>query len=146
MEALSYQDYLKVLEKEYLTYLIRSKFYQKEKDLHYFDKVMKEKEKRIKDISLKNRIVTIFSNNERKLTYLKLILPLTNYPKFLYNNKEGEFRKKDYFNYYKVGQEFQFVFEKRPHIHLKVGVLNEVNFQTNTGTLLLSTSNLRFCK
>ena len=138
---LNYQEYLRILEKEYLCYYIRSKFYKKSKDLLYFDKVMVEKEKKIKDITLKNRLNSIFQDKERKDSFLASIILPNDYPNFFYNDKEKEFRKKDILNYYCIGVEYLFVFEKRPLIHLRKGKLNSVDFKNRTGIILIQFDN-----
>ncbi len=99
---------------------------------------MKEKEKRIKDISLKNRLPSIFTDSLRKENYLKILLP-DGRLNFSYNNKEGEFKKKDQLNYYHLGEKFICLEPKRLITNM-VGILTYINFTTNISILDVSFS------
>lgn len=125
-DAKSVLSFFRTLQVEYMCCNIRALLYTKEKDKKFFKKLMSFKETKIKDIALKNGLVSIFASQEKWNEVFKIIVPTElSFPQFLYNNQWGEFKEKDMKNYYSIDREFT--------DGEKVGVLSKVFLKEKKG-------------
>lgn len=98
---LSVAEYFLVIQKEYLIAEFRKKIYFSPKDKRYYQRVMNFKSEKIKDISKRNRLDSIF-NNESKMNEVREEL----FDKL--GNPRFEMTPLDLENYYATGNEFSY--------------------------------------
>jgi hypothetical protein len=91
---LSTLEYLDVLVKEYFVAELRRRIYTKASDRKYWKRTSSFKKEKIIDISNRNRLPHIFSNEEKMSEAYDMYYPLNELPKILLN-------KKDLYCYYK---------------------------------------------
>ena len=100
---ISILEYFNVLQSEFIYFELRSKIYPSVKDKDYFRKVMEFKEQKIKDISQKNNLISIF-DYEHKLADFR-----TNFFNEFGNPKR--LGKRDWYFYYKLEADFSYMGE-----------------------------------
>jgi hypothetical protein len=104
-------NYLDILQKEYVVAEIRHKIYPKISDKKYWKKVMNGKKKKVEDICFRNKIGSIFTEQEEKERIYLEIYPEKGVPNFSYINNDqklgnGDFpglEETDYIYYYSEG-------------------------------------------
>ena len=122
---LSTYEYLQVLQIEYIVAELRKKIYVKKKDKDFYRRVLEGKEKKIKDICLRNSLPSLFEDEDSKaLCYIEVYSTLW-YPEFHYKNDEQvqEYKAKDFYYYYYKGSDFRVDIEGQ----VKVGTLVSVD-------------------
>ena len=114
---LSVAEYYSIIQQEYLIAEFRKKIYYNPKDKNYYQRVMSHKEEKIRDISNRNRLDSIFTNHELMTEMRSKLFDHWGRPKF--NMTETDVQ-----NYYAPGNEFSYKGE--------IWTLDQVN---NDGTL-----------
>lgn len=122
---LSTYEYLQILQTEYIVAELRKKIYVKKKDRDFYKRVLEGKEKKIKDICLRNSLPSLFENDETKAEIYAEVYKAFGYPSFHYKNDEQiqEFKAKDFYYYYYKGSDFRVKVEE----DTKVGTLCSVD-------------------
>ena len=110
---LSTYDYLQILQVEYIVAELRKKVYVKKKDKDFYKRVLDGKEKKIKDICLRNSLPSIFEDSRVKSECYSHVYPTVGYPDFHYKNDEQvqEFKAKDFYYYFYKGADFRLIEE-----------------------------------
>ena len=98
---LSVAAYFSVIQKEYFIAEFRRKIYYSPKDKSYYQRVMNHKAEKIRDISSRNHLDSIFSNPEKRNAVKAELFDEMGRPKF-------QMTKTDIDNYYSVGNEFSY--------------------------------------
>lgn len=98
---LSTAEYFLVVQKEYLIAEFRKKIYYNPKDKAYYQRVMDFKAEKIRDISKRNRLDSIFNNSSKLEELRNELFDKLGKPKF-------ELTPLDVENYYATGNEFSF--------------------------------------
>lgn len=133
---LTLSEFLIQLQLEYIVVELRRKIYTRIKDKKYYEKVMNYKAMKIKDISERNSLQSIFTNNEVKKKLYKKIYIDDNYPNFLYSG-EADKRKhfeNDRLNYYSEGAEVKFLLNNETII----GTLTEIDYVKEVADIISS--------
>lgn len=101
---LSLYEYFEALQYEYLIAELRYKIYTRTKDKNYWLRVMEGKKVRIKDISDRNHLPTIFSDEEMKRDF-EFVIYKKNIPNFFYKNDEQRLQQEfsDLLHFFKKG-------------------------------------------
>ena len=122
---LSTYEYLQVLQLEYVVTELRKKVYIKRKDREFFKRVLVGKEKKIKDICLRNSLPSLFEDEDTKRRCYQEVYGEFGYPNFHYKNHEQveEFRVKDFYYYYSKDSDFKVKFNDG----IKIGILHSVD-------------------
>lgn len=97
---LSLVEYLEQLQKEYVYFEFKKKIYPNPEDVQHFQNVMDAKENKIRDISERNRLETIFTSEE-KLDFLRRDF-------FKENGLPKRLGKRDWYFYYQLNGDFNF--------------------------------------
>lgn len=126
---LSVAEYYSVIQQEYLIAEFRKKIYYNPKDKNYYQRVMSHKEDKIRDISVRNRLESIFTNPDLMTEMRGNLFDCWGRPKF-------NMTPTDIQNYYSPGNEFSYKGE--------IWTLDQVN-EDNTLTLY-STKHQRYEK
>lgn len=98
---LSIVEFFKILQQEYLIAEFKKKIYSFSKDKSYYAKVMNFKKEKIEDISSRNNLKSIFTDNSTLKLYQSELFDESGKPKFVMNLE-------DWKNYYTVGTNFSF--------------------------------------
>lgn len=132
---LSTYEYLQVLQIEYIVAELRKKVYVKKKDKEFYKRVLVGKEKKIKDICLRNSLPSIFTSEESKGKCYSEVYNPYSYPEFHYKNDEQvqEFKAKDFYYYYYKGSDFRVNVEG----NIMVGTLVSVNEESKVAYIKL---------
>jgi len=107
----SLYEYLEALQLEFIQTELRRKIYSKAKDKKFWEKVLVKKEAKIKDISSRNGLPSIFNNDAIKAQYRSKIFNETGIPNFFYKNDidKYEFELKDFKYYFSSGSEVKVI-------------------------------------
>lgn len=124
---LSVAEYYSVIQQEYLIAEFRKKIYYNPKDKNYYQRVMSHKEDKIRDISVRNHLESIFTNPDLMTEMRGNLFDYWGRPKF-------NMTPTDIQNYYSPGNEFSYKGE--------IWTLDQVN-EDNTLTLY-STKHQRY--
>lgn len=125
-------EFYEALQLEYFICEIRRKIYISQKDKNYYKKVMDFKRSKIEDLSLKNGIPSIFSNEDIKIEYIKRTYPKCGLPEFIkcYNNtKLAMWTDNDNSHYYSIGKDIKIVIND----NILIGTLDNVDFKNGFG-------------
>lgn len=98
---LSVAEYYSVIQREYLIAEFRKKIYYNPKDKNYYHRVMTHKEEKIRDISERNHLDSIFTNPDLMTEIRGSLFDHWGRPKF-------EMTTTDVQNYYAPGNEFSY--------------------------------------
>lgn len=100
-------EFYETLQMEYLICELRRKIYPKDKDKSYYTKTGNHKEEKIRDISERNQLPSIFNNNGTRAEISARVFNEFGLPNFMYKNKDeaDELKPKDIFYYYNEGVE-----------------------------------------
>lgn len=124
---ISILEYFNVLQSEYIYFELRSKIYPAAKDKNYFRKVMEFKESKIRDISGKNNLISIFDSEHKMNDFRKMFFDSNGMPKRL--------GKRDWYFYYKIDSDFSYMGEgvklKKYDIDEKIAIV-----QLDTGDMI----------
>lgn len=136
---LSTYQYFEVLQIEWLVADLRCRIFTNEKDRSYWKKVREGKKVKIENISDKNRLPTIFTDDSLKRELEQRIYNDFTYPNFHYKDDEHKQTQGywDLLNYYSKGTEVRFdhcgetlvgvvVDYCPPSLEIRVEVKNEV--------------------
>lgn len=101
--------YLNQLQLEYICSELRSKIYPSKKDKDYYRKVMSFKKNKIEDVSFKNSLPTIFTDEEVKKDFYRQIYNKQGLPNFLYRDtkNKSDFELLDIQHYYHKNSEIK---------------------------------------
>lgn len=116
---LSVAEYYSVIQQEYLIAEFRKKIYYNPKDKNYYQRVMSHKEDKIRDISGRNHLDSIFTNPDLMTEIRGNLFDRWGRPKF-------NMTPQDVQNYYSPGNEFSYKGE--------IWTLDQVN-EDNTLTI-----------
>jgi len=97
---ISILDYFNVLQQEYLYFELKTKVYPSHKDKAHFRKVMELKRSKIEDIADKNRLTSMFNDDEKMSVQRSEFYNDGGIPKQLGN--------RDWYYYYKLGSDFSY--------------------------------------
>lgn len=114
-------EYFDTLQKEYFVAEIRRKIYPSIRDKEYYKMLMERKKDKIQNISIRNRLDSIFTSDEVKMKYMQLVYPDRGLPKF-------DVCEKDIKNYYMTGSDVRFEINSVKYL----GKIEDVNFINNT--------------
>lgn len=119
----SIYEFYETLQMEYLVCELRRKIYPRDKDKKYYGKTALHKEKKIKDISERNHLPSIFNDETLKKSLMDRIFGEFGLPKFTYRNDEEkrELQPKDVYYYYNSGIEVRVKMEDG----VKVGTISQ---------------------
>lgn len=122
---LSTYNYLQVLQLEYIVAELRRKIYVKKKDKDFYSRVLVGKEKKIRDICLRNSLPSLFTSDEEKSNYYGQVYSKFGYPDFCYRNDEQvqEHKAKDFYYYFYKDSDFKVNEEG----NIKIGTLISVD-------------------
>lgn len=85
---LSILDFLKVLTDEYFLAEMRSKTYKRKSDRNYWLKVCRFKKDKIEDIALRNRLPSIFNNQDLYVSSIDSYFPKGEICQLIKNSKD----------------------------------------------------------
>lgn len=104
---LSIYNYLEMLQKEYFIAYLRHKIYHNEADKKYWARVMGFKKDRIRNLSFRNGLPTIFSDSKMHFDLYKQTVLTKGLPNFLYvdENNRLDLERRDILSYYSRGNE-----------------------------------------
>lgn len=142
---LSVYELFKKLQEEYVVCIIRTKIYPIRKHKDYWNKLAKKKKEKIEDISLRNRIPSMFYNEnnddwasreecervERKIeneVYNENGMPNFYYPNV---NKEEQQRYWDEYNYYYPNSEVRVEIDGK----IRVGKIERTDIENKITTI-----------
>lgn len=117
------------LQIEYIVAELRKKIYPRAKDKDYYKKIMAFKEEKVRDISKRNNLPSIFNDSIIREKMYALVYT-KGYPNFHYEgaiNAES-FKEKDLLYYYNVGSEVRINYDNS---NVEVGVIRNCDFQRN---------------
>lgn len=86
--SISLVEFFEVVQKEYIVAELRSRIFPSEKDKNFWRKVMKDKEKKILDISDRNSLPNIIEDRETRKDFYKRVCGEYGYPNFIYKDDE----------------------------------------------------------
>lgn len=114
-------EFYEALQMEYLICELRRKIYPRDKDKKYYGKISSFKESKIRDISERNHLPSIFSSEDTRKDISSKIFGEFGLPKFSYRNENErlELQPKDVYYYYNKGVEVRVKLEDA----VKVGVI-----------------------
>lgn len=101
-----FSEYFENIQREYIVAELRSKIYPREKDKKYYvEREMAGKRKTIEDISLRNNLPNIFSNEEKRKRYYSEVYNNVGLPNFIYRSDEDRLKRNpiDIINYFYRG-------------------------------------------
>lgn len=126
----SLYSYLECLQLEYITCELRKKVYFKKKDKSFYQRTMDRKREKIKDISERNLLQTIFSDDSVRVELYAKIYKDHGFPDFAYNNELDiiEFAQKDKDYYYSEGAEVRVLMEDQ---RIEIGIITDRYFEKN---------------
>lgn len=130
---LSVYRYYEQLQLEYIVMELRKKIYPAKKDKNYYSKVMKFKQEKIEDISLRNKLPSIFSDSSMRKNYYSKVYLTEGLPNFFYKNKieKEELQQKDYMFYFAINSEVKFISGSE----VVIGVIKLVDFDSQTANI-----------
>ena len=107
---LSIYQYFEALQIEWLVADLRCRIFKSQKDKDYWNKVKEGKRVKIESIGNKNKIPTIFNDNELKNDLINRIYNDYSYPDFHYKDEENRNSQGywDLLNYYSKGSEVRY--------------------------------------
>lgn len=98
---LDIDQFLTVLQKEYLLAELRTKIYTKPRDKKYHSCIMMYKKTKIEDICRRYNLISIFTDKQLYYKLYREVIPCTGYPQWMYRDevqrKRMEEQDKDYF-------------------------------------------------
>ena len=123
----SLYSYLECLQLEYITCELRKKIYFKKKDKAFYQRTMERKAEKVKDISGRNFLSTIFNDEAVKDAMYARVYREHGFPDFAYNSDSDviEFAQKDKEYYYSENAEVRVLMEEDK---VEVGVITERYF------------------
>ncbi len=83
---LSIFDYFNTLQLEWICADIRTRIYERPKDIQYWEFVKNGKKAKIENISTKNLLPTIFDDSAMREEFYRKIVTDKGFPKFIYKN------------------------------------------------------------
>lgn len=103
-------DLFTTLQKEYIICKLRSQIYPIQKHKDYWSNLANQKKMKINDISIKNELESIFSNNDLKIALEKEIFDKCGLPEFYYPKEDirEQQRNWDIKNYFGKGNKVIF--------------------------------------
>lgn len=120
-------DYYCNLQKEWITYYLRSKLYNTEHERKKFSDICRMKKDKIDSFSLKNSIDSIFSSEEKMDKYLNLFYEKGKLPDFQYAPKTERLKKRDFIAFFSIGTNITY--------NGTIGVIRYSDFNTKTMTI-----------
>lgn len=119
---LSIFEFYETLQKEYIVCELRKKIYPRDKDKRYYGKTAEFKESKIKDISERNQLPSIFNSESVKKDITGRVFSEFGMPNFMYRNnaEKLELKPKDIYYYYNEGVEVKV----KTEAGVKVGVIS----------------------
>jgi hypothetical protein len=134
---LSIFDYFEQLQIEYVLAELRKKIYPSEKDKAYYTRLMEQKEIKIKDISIRNSLPSLFDSEKVKTAKYKVVYGNGGLPNFHYSNPtiEQQFKEKDVRFYYAKGGAVKVV--KGDNEDFLVGIIESVDLEKGTARVLI---------
>jgi len=94
---LSNYQFLEILQTEWLVADLRAKIYFRHKDKEYWKKVKEGKRVKIEDISERNNLPSIFTDEGLRKDFEKKVYNLTSIPNFIYRNEEDR-QEQEYYD------------------------------------------------
>lgn len=124
----SLYSYLECLQLEYITCELRKKIYFKKKDKAFYQRTMERKQEKIKDISERNFLSTIFNDDNVKEEMYARVYKEHGFPDFAYNSDSDiiEFAQKDKEYYYSENAEVRVLMENEK---VEVGIIVDRFFE-----------------
>jgi hypothetical protein len=106
---LSTFDYLQVLQLEYTVCMLRKRIYPREVDRNYWGGVCESKKKNILDISERNRLPTIFEDQDIDKSFKNMVYLDKYFPLFTYRDEVQRLKQEkwDKAHYYRRGESFR---------------------------------------
>jgi hypothetical protein len=98
-------QYFEILQLEWICCELRTKIYKKEGDKNYWKRVLEGKRKTIENIAERNKLPTIFDDEDLFLVLKSRIYKDTSYPNFMYKDETQRLSMQDWdlFYYYYKG-------------------------------------------
>lgn len=98
-------QYFEVLQLEWICCELRTRIYKKESDKNYWKRVLEGKRKTIENIAERNKLPTIFDDEDLFLVLKSRIYKDTSYPNFMYKDdiQKASMYDWDLFYYYYKG-------------------------------------------
>lgn len=111
---ISLVDYYHNLQLEFVSYFVRAKTYRKDY-VEFYNKICEGKRDKIKNISSRNNLPSIFDNEDLKNQCVSKFLNNMGLPNFLYKNAEVQKKMEcwDKFNYFSKGVSVKVVISGR---------------------------------
>jgi hypothetical protein len=107
---ISILDYFNTLQHEYFCAELRSKIYTKQSDKDYWKTIMEHKKNKIEDIAIRNKLKSIFSNNNE---YQKVFDKVLHFgiPDFIYRDfhQKRKLESRDLYFYFQPGSDVKFI-------------------------------------
>lgn len=127
-------DFFEILQLEYIVAELRAKLYAKQKDKSYWKRVMTGKKETILNIADKNRLVSMFDDEDYRRTLEDKIFNVQGLPNFIYKDDNHKMNQEyyDLFYYYSKGSDVRFEYMDG----LKVGKIKE-QYKPFESTLLV---------
>lgn len=112
--------YFEQLQLEYIVAELRKKIYPKIKDKNYYQRVAEQKRNNIEDIASRNKIPSIFNDNNTKDLFYNKVYNEWGPPAFLYKDDahKMEYENWDLINYYLKDNDVKFRLEGQDQIFL----------------------------
>lgn len=129
-------EYLKRLQLEYIVAELRRKIYPIQNDKDYYERLMKQKKASIEDISQRNYLPNIFTDNHLKKELYNEIYPEFGFPQMIYRDEEHrcKYEPLDKKYYYFQGSEFRVLIDNE----IKIAIIKTVDFVKKTALLYIN--------
>lgn len=107
---ISILDYFNTLQHEYFCAELRCKIYTKQSDKDYWRTIMEHKKNKIQDIALRNKLKSIFTDNDE---YQNIFDKVLHYgiPEFIYRDfhQKRKLESRDLYFYFQPGSDVKFI-------------------------------------
>lgn len=110
---ISILDFFKQLQIEYFCAELRYKIYTPQSDKDYWYTIMRHKKNKIEDISLRNNLVSIFSDKNEYEKISKEVLKF-GIPKFVYRDyyQQTKLKNRDLYFYFQPGSDVRVIIDE----------------------------------
>lgn len=111
---LSIWELFEILQIEYIVCELRANIYPLLKHKQYWRDTAEKKKEKIKDISNRNNLPTIFDDKKIRETFNKKVYNIEGFPNFYYPDEKKKEQQAywDFVNYYAIGEMVRFEHEK----------------------------------
>lgn len=135
-------EFLECLQLEYVNLELRKKIYPFANDKKYYKRTMEFKKQKIVDIATRNRLSTIFDDEQVKAKIYNQCIPQWGLPIFIYQSEDdyNNQRHWDIINYFAVGSEVKILMDDNS---IAIGTIISADHLTPFSSVSVVTVKLR---